>query len=80
MNLNEVKKPIESKSNSLYEVADFMKISYITLYRMVKSGKINSVNRAKTGTKPIYGITPEAVQAYYDNQISNSTKGTKGIN
>lgn len=75
MELSEVKKPIESKPSSLTDVANFMGISYLTLYRMVKSGKIVSVNRAKTGTKPIYGITPEALQKYYDDQIPNTIKG-----
>lgn len=77
MNFQEVKKPTESKS--LAAVANFMGISYITLFRMVKSGKIKVTNRAKTGSKPIYGITPEALQEYYD-QVSNTTEGNKGIN
>ncbi len=49
------------------EVADFMGISYITLYRMVRDGRIEVLNTAKSGKKPIYGFTAEAVQAYYDS-------------
>lgn len=76
MELHEVKKP---KLYSLYEVADFMGLSYITLYRLVRSGKIKTINRSKSGTRPIYGITPEALQEYYD-QIPNTTKGSENIN
>lgn len=79
MELHEIKKPVEVKSNSLSEVAKFMGITYITLFRLVKSGKIQSVNTARTGKKPIYGITAEALQTYYD-QVSNTTKGDKGLN
>ena len=63
MELTEVHK---TKLYNLPEVADFMGVSYITLYRMVKDGKIRSVNIAKTGTKPIYGVPADAVQDYYD--------------
>jgi hypothetical protein len=68
MDLNEVTKP---KILSLPEAASFMKISYVTMYRLVKGGKIKALNIAKTGYKPIFGITPEAIQAYYDS-ISHS--------
>jgi hypothetical protein len=79
MELQEVKKPVDVKTSSVKEVANFMGISYITLFRMVKCGKIKAINKAKTGHKPIYGITPEAVQEYYD-QIPDTTQGDKSIN
>jgi hypothetical protein len=79
MELHEIKKPVEVKTNSLMEVSKFMGISYITLFRMVKSGKIRSINIAKTGNKPVYGIPAEAVQEYYD-QVSNTTQGDKVLN
>ena len=71
MDLNEVKKT--PKLYNMHEVADFIGISYITLYRLVKSGKIKAVNIAKTGKKPIFGFKSEDVQAYYDS-ISNPTR------
>ena len=59
----------------MHEVAEFMKISYMTLYRLVKDGKIKAVNVAKSGEKrPRYAFTPEAVQAYYDNLPDSSTR------
>lgn len=73
MNLDEVKKP--EKLYDMHEVAAFMKISYMTLYRMVKSGKIKTINRAKSGEKPIFGFRAEDIQKYYD-QLSNSIKGS----
>ena len=39
-------------------------VSYLTLYRMVKSGKIRAVNIARTGTKPIYALTAVDVESY----------------
>lgn len=73
MNLNEVKKP--EKFNTMHEVAVFMGISYMSLYRLVKNGEIETINIAKSGKKPIFAFTPEAVQAYYDN-VQNSLKRT----
>lgn len=63
MDLNEVKKP---KLYSTKEVADFVGVSYITIYRMVKDGRIKAVNVALKG-KPIYRFRGEDVQAYYDS-------------
>lgn len=39
-------------------------VSYNTLFRMVKGGKIRAVNIARTGTKPIYALTATDVEDY----------------
>lgn len=72
MKLTEVKK---TELSSTKEVADFMGISYITLYRLVKSGKIKAVNIAKSGKRPIYAFHSEEVQKYYDS-LHNTTERT----
>lgn len=62
----------------MHEVAEFMGISYMTLYRLIKDGKIEAVNIAKSGEKrPRFAITPEAVQNYYDN-LPDSSSGNQG--
>lgn len=61
------------------EVANFMGISYAKVMRLIKCGKIKATNIALSGTKPIYGIKPEDVQAYYD-QVPNTDNGTKNLN
>lgn len=79
MKLSEVKK-FSPDYHTLEEVADFMGISYITLYRLVKAGKIKAIDITDPGVKkPIYRIRPEDVQAYYD-QLQNSTNGAKDLN
>ena len=52
-------------------------VSYNTLYRMVKGGKIKAVNVAHTGTKPIFAITANDVEEYISNynSLQGSTKG-----
>lgn len=55
------------KLSGMKDVAKFLGISYGTLYKLVKCGKIVARNIAMTGTKPIYGFTDEDVQAYYDS-------------
>lgn len=68
MDLNEVKKPEKEKLYSTQEVATFMGISYITLYRLVKCGKIKALNIAPKGSKKeIWRFRAEDVQSYYDN-------------
>ena len=68
MDLNEVKKPEKEKIYSTQEVATFMGISYITLYRLVKCGKIKALNISPAGAKKeIWKFRPEDVQTYYDN-------------
>ncbi len=70
MKLDEVQK---SDLSSTKEVAAFMGISYMQLYRLVKCGKIKAVNIAKTGKRVIFAFKPEDIQAYYDH-IQDSTK------
>lgn len=78
MKLNEVKQ----HDNALYttqEVADFMGVPYMQVYRLVKSGKIKAVNTAPDGSKKqIWKIRAEDVQAYYDS-LSNPTDRSEGI-
>lgn len=76
MNLEDIKKP---EHISLTKSAAFMEISYNTLYRMVKDGKIRSDNIAKTGTKPIYALRPEYIQEYYDS-LQDSNNRTETVN
>lgn len=78
MELNEVRKN-QARIYSLKEVASFMEISVPTLYRMIKGGKINTRNMAKTGTKKIFGFTAQDVQEYYDKN-SHSARGAENLN
>ncbi len=75
MKLDEVKKP---QLYNMHEVADFVGISYITLYRLVKDGKIKALNIAKTGKRPIFAFKAEDVQTYLDS-LSGSTRGSKTL-
>ena len=75
MELKDIQKP---KYHSLTKAAEAMGVSYYTLFRMVHSGKIKAMNVAKSGKKPIYGITAEDIQAYYD-LIQNSIKRNQNI-
>lgn len=70
MKLQDVKKP---KLYTMRETAEFMGISYNTIHRMVRDGRIQAVNVAKSGTKAIWGISAEAIQLYYD-KLPNSDK------
>lgn len=70
MKLQDIKKP---KLYTMREAAAFMEISYATIQRMIKARKIQAVNVAKSGTKPIWGISAEAIQLYYD-KLPNSDK------
>ena len=72
MKLEDIKKPDELTYTS-QKVADFIGVSYATLYRMVKNGKIKVVNIARTGTKPIWRFRAEDVKEYYD-RLQDSTK------
>ena len=60
------------------EVATFMEISRGTLYKLVRDGKIDHVNIAKTGNRHILGFTAQDVQRYYDT-LPNSSNGIKRI-
>lgn len=76
MKLEDVKKVEQEEAYSLKEVAKYMGINYMKLFRMVKEGKIEAVNKAMFGNKPIYGITAKKLQEYYD-QIQNTTSGVE---
>ena len=71
MDLKDLQKP--EKLYGMREASEAMGISYHTLFRMVRGGKIKARNVAKTGTKPIYGFAAEDIQAYYDH-IQDSIK------
>lgn len=45
-------------------------VSYNTLYRMVKGGKIRAVNIARTGHKPIYSLLASDVREYIEKYNS----------
>lgn len=88
MKLHEVQKK-RADVMHLPEAAVFMQMSYMQLYRLVKGGKIKPLNIAITGDKPIYGFTPDIIQAYYDSLpnpaplLSQTREGdavAKGIN
>lgn len=71
MDLREVKKPT---FYTIKEVSSFMGIKPLTLYKMIKEGKIKAINIACTGKKrPIYGILPEEVQRFYDRLQERQT-------
>ena len=63
MELTDIKKP---KLYGMREAAEAMGVSYHTLFRMVRDGKIKAVNTAKSGKRPIYGFTAEGIQSYFD--------------
>lgn len=65
MKLGDVQKRQGDDLYTTTEVADFMGISYITIYRLVKSGKLKAINIAMSGKKPIWGFRAEDVQEYY---------------
>ena len=52
-------------------------VSYNTLFRMVKGGKIRAVNIARTGTKPIYSLLATDVENYIKryNSLQDTPKG-----
>jgi excisionase family DNA binding protein len=79
MELQDVKKPKIMTLYSLHEVAKFMGVNYMTLYRLVKGGKISCINVAQNGNKPIFKITAEELQRYY-NSVPGASKGDQGIN
>lgn len=86
MKLEDVKR-IQPETYNTKAVAQFLGVSSMTLLNMIKGGKIKTINIAKTGTRPIYGITAEAIQNYYDglneqkgNTLSDTTSGDKSIN
>ncbi len=78
MELEQVKKPNLPKTYSTEEVAKFMGVSYQTVYRLVKNGKIKAINVAQSGTKKTFRIRAEEIQAYYDS-IQISYNGVEAV-
>lgn len=76
MELSEVKKP---RLYNMKEVAAFMGVSFPTLYRMVRMGKLKVVNTANTGKRQIFGFRAEDIQEYYDN-LPRSIKRIEDVN
>lgn len=64
---------------NMIDAAKKLGVSYNTLYRMVKSGRIKAVNVAHTGTKPIFALTAHDVEEYISNynSLQGSPKGTE---
>lgn len=79
MKLEEIKQPNIPDLYSVKKVAEFLKMSYAKVYRLIKLGKIKAINAAQTGTKPIYRITGESVQQYLDS-VSDSFNRAETIN
>lgn len=78
MDLNEIKKPT-AKLYSTQEVADFIGVPYMKVYRMVIDGKIKAIDIAPEGSKKrIFAFRAEDIQAYYDS-ISDTIAGDKSI-
>ena len=63
---------------NMVNAAKVIGVSYNTLYRMVKGGRIKAVNIARTGHKPIYSLLAKDVQDYIEkyNSLQNPTKRT----
>ncbi len=79
MKLSEVKK-YDPGLATMKEACDFMGIHYITLWRLVKAGKIKVIDITNPGSKrPIYRIRPEDIQTYYDN-LQDTPDGVESIN
>ena len=71
MDLKDIKKP---QLYGMKDAAESMGVSYHTLWRMVRDGKIKVVSIAKSGKKPIYGFKAEDIQAYYDAIIETKRR------
>lgn len=69
MDLKDIQKP---KLYNMHEVAKAIGVSYITLYRLVKSGKIQALNIAKSGKRPIFAFSAHDVKRYIDSLSSPS--------
>lgn len=73
MKLKDVK---SIKFYPLKEVAIHMGLKSRQLWNLVNSGKIKAINVGKTGKRPVWNFTAEAVQAYYDS-ISDANNGNQ---
>lgn len=63
-----------------YNTSDAAKkigVSYGTLFRMIKDGRIRAVNVARTGKKPIYSLIAKDVEDYIAkyNSLQNPSSG-----
>lgn len=56
--------PSNSLVYNMVGAAKIIGVSYNTLFRMVKGGKIKAVNIARTGKKPIYSLLASDVRDY----------------
>lgn len=66
MELEDVKNPTE-KLYTTQQVADFLNVPYMQVYRLVTSGRMKGTNYARTGTAKRYRIRAEDVQSYLDS-------------
>lgn len=66
MDLKEVKKK-ETNLYSTAQVAAFMGIPYMSVYRLFTNGMLKGVNTNPGGKKPVWKFRAEDVQAYYDS-------------
>lgn len=71
---NKIQNPIVY---NMVNAAKKIGVSYNTLFRMVKGGKIRAVNIARTGTKPIYSLTAIDVENYIKkyNSLQDTPSG-----
>lgn len=68
------------KNPLVYNTIDAAKaigVSYNTLYRMIKTGRIKAVNIARTGKKPIFSLIASDVQEYIRkyNSLQDTSSG-----
>lgn len=71
------KLPPNPKVYNMVNAAKVIGVSYNTLFRMVKQGKIKAVNIARTGSKPIYSLLAEDVDTYIKryNSLQDTSSG-----
>lgn len=62
---------------NMVNAAKVIGVSYGTLFKMVKSGKIKAVNIARTGNKPIYSLLARDVEEYIKqyNSLQDPSSG-----
>lgn len=70
-------KPKNPLVHNMVDAAKIIGVSYNTLYRMVKTGKIKAVNIARTGKKPIYSLIARDVEEYIRkyNSLQDTSSG-----
>lgn len=59
------------------EAAKVIGVSYGTLFKMIKTGRIKAVNIARTGKKPIYSLLAKDVKEYIQryNSLQDTSSG-----